>query len=189
VADTPDVEPPGVVAREVVHASRATTGTRGATYDIGVPTDYVTRTGDPHGNTEDDNADIRMESPAGTMSFSVLSYKWPSLPNGVLKPEALREMRKGWLSGLGRKEAKGHEAVLVAGVRAVGVDYTQHIASENVTYRCRLVFFGHGGALYTLRFCAPAASFAKQVVTMDRIAATMRFTGAANREPELTSQT
>ncbi len=188
-ADEPVAESPGVLGESVIAVRRNTSGTRGATYDIGLPVDFVSSMGTTHSDPDADNVDVTMTSPAGTMSFSVLSYKWPELPNGVLPPDALQELRDGWLSINDRAVIKGHKPVLVAGVRAVGVDYTQVLTPENAKYRCRLVFFGRGGTLYTLRFCAPEAAFARQAVTMDRIAASITFTGTSSREPDRTHST
>jgi hypothetical protein len=163
-----------------VDVTSANSGSVGAPYRIAAPKEYTVERGKRRGRPDDDHLDVYITNAAQTHEVALLSYAWEGLSNGTLSPKTVTLVRAGWLRDKQRVAVPGTSAATVAGVRATGFDYT-YTSPGGAKYRGRVLFFGHGGTLHTALFYAPAKTFAATVPTLERIAATMKFTGPSTR--------
>jgi hypothetical protein len=173
----PAPKPAGVpLGGKWVQVTSDNSGTVGAPYRIAAPKGYVTEYGKRGGNPDNDHMDLFLTDAGQTHELGIFSFAWEGLPEGPLRPETVKLVRGGWLRNKKRIALPGTSVATIGGVRAAGFDYT-YVMADGIKYHGRVVVFGHAGTMYSVLFYAPATTFAKRLVALERIAATMTFTG------------
>ena len=119
------------------------------------------------------NLDMRMRNKAKTHSFAVMTVK-PAVASGPVTADSLAAIRKALLAGEpGAKALAGTPKSEVAGATGIGYDVSTKSAGSAITMRT--IVWRHGTTTYAAIWRAPGASFARSVVTMNQLLASLKY--------------